>query len=357
VSTIGLGAAVPLPATGVSDRPLGPVSIKDVAKAAGVAQGTVSNVLNHPERVAAARRARVLEAIDALGFVRNESARQLRAGSSRTLGLLLMDVWNPFFTEMARGIEDFTAERGWTILTSNSARRADREAAYFKLFAERRVEGVLVAPVGPFAEQVDNLKKKGIACIVIDQADLRPGAMSVSMDNLRGGRLAAEHLVALGCRRIALVGSPSRVTQVKERVDGAGAVFSQAAPGISTRLWEPEDLTISAGRLMGEQIVNQHPDDRPDAIFACSDLLAIGIMRVLIDHHIKVPQEIAIVGYDDNEFAREMAIPLTTVRQPAYDIGVVAARMLTAHIGGESIEESRVVFTPKLIVRASTVMQ
>jgi LacI family transcriptional regulator len=330
------------------------VSIKDVARAAQVSPGTVSNVLNHPERVRDSTRRRVEEAVRRLGFVRNESARHLRSGSSRTLGVLLLDAWNPFFTDMAHGVEDWAAARRWALLISNSAREAERESLYLNLFAERRVPGVIVVPTGDLTERLMDLRLKGIATVVVDERDTGRGSMSVSLDDVRGGELAVTHLLERGHRRIAFAGTPSRVSQVRDRLRGATRAIEASGAPVGLDVLQTASLSVDAGRELGEQLVRMPAAERPTALFASSDLVAIGVLEVLLRHEVRVPGELAIVGYDDIEFARHVAVPLTSVRQPAYEMGRTAAEMLISELTGAAPVDRHVVFEPELIVREST---
>jgi LacI family transcriptional regulator len=338
------------PPTGVSR----PVGVKDVARAAGVSAGTVSNVLNHPERVREDKRRRVETAVRDLGYVRNESARHLRSGSSRTLGLLLLDAWNPFFTDLAHGVEDWAADRSWALLISNSAREPERESLYLDLFAERRVQGVIAVPTGDLADRLLALRQKGIATVVVDERDTGTGSMSVSLDDVRGGELAATHLLERGHREIAFAGSPGRVTQVRDRLLGATSAVEAAGTGARLRVLPTASLSVDGGRRLGEELVRLPAAERPTALFASSDLVAIGVLQVLLRHGVRVPQDLALVGYDDIEFARQVAIPLTTVRQPSYEMGRTAAEMLIRQLTGDQPDERHVVFQPELVVREST---
>lgn len=331
------------------------VKIKDVAHESGVSSGTVSNVLNHPERVAEPTRLRVQEAVRRLGFVRNESARHLRAGTSHTLGLLLLDAWNPFFTEVARGVEDWTFARGWAVLISNSARQVERESMYLDLFVERRVDGVIVVPNGDLSERLIDIRRRGIPCVMVDQLDSGEESMSVSLDDVHGGELAVAHLLELGHRRIAFAGNPDRVTQVRDRLLGATKAISAASLPVHLSMLEPEDLTIDSGREIGERLVRLSASERPTAIFASSDMLAIGILQVLLRQGVRVPDDIAVVGYDDIEFARQVAVPLTSIRQPAYEMGRTAAELLTDQLSGTPPQQRHVIFESTLVVRESTI--
>jgi LacI family transcriptional regulator len=335
-----------------------PPSIRDVAAAARVAPGTVSHVLNHPDRVKDETKARVLAAMRDLGYARNEAARHLRAGSSRTLGMLVLDAWNPFFTEMARGVEDLTFEQDWALLLANSARRNDREAMYLSLFGERRLAGLLIVPNGPqVTEQLAALRMRGIPSVLLDQASTEPGQMSVSLDDVRGGEMALECLLDLGHRRVTFVGDPTRVAQVKNRLTGARRAWRKAGLHGGLEVLRPTDLTVEAGVAVGSQLLALAPGARPSALFAANDMLAVGILQVLLRAGIRVPDDIALVGYDDNIFARHLLVPLTTIRQPAYDMGKAAASMLTARLRGEPVEQPHLQFKPVLVVRESTAVR
>src|SRR4029450_1355396 len=211
---------------------MGTTSIREVAERAGVSVGTVSNVLNRPEAVAPATRERVRRAIDELGFVRNESARHLRAGRSRTLGLVVLDVTNPFFTDVARGVEEAVAAEGLAVVLCDSAERADRERRYLELLEEQRVKGILITPVEGVGEQLRQLRRRGIPVVLVDRWASTRSFCSVSVDAFYGGELAPPHLVGQGHTRIAFVGGPLGIKQVSDRHEGMRGVLDAAGlPG------------------------------------------------------------------------------------------------------------------------------
>lgn len=185
------------------------VSIRDVAERAGVSVGTVSNVLNRPDRVSAGVVERVQDAIRELGYVRNDAARQLRAGRSSSVGLVVLDARNPFFTDMARGAEDAAAEQGVSVLLGDSDEQPEREAAYLDLFEEQRVRGVLVSPLGDIGERLQRLRALGTPVVLVDRMAEDASLSSVSVDDVAGGRIAVAHLLEQGRRRIAFVGGRS----------------------------------------------------------------------------------------------------------------------------------------------------
>ncbi|MER6800223.1 LacI family DNA-binding transcriptional regulator, partial [Amycolatopsis mediterranei] len=200
------------------------VGIKDVAKRAGVSIGTVSNVVNRPHVVAAATRHRVLSVIEELGYVRDESARQLRAGRSRVMGLLVLDLGNPFFVDVARGAEQAAHAEGLNIITCNSGQRSELEASYLAMFAEQRVRGVLLSPVATSGEALRTFRRTGTPYVFVDRKAPASEASSVSVDDVAGGALGGRHLLETGHRRIAFVNGPAILTQCRDREQGLRAV-------------------------------------------------------------------------------------------------------------------------------------
>jgi LacI family transcriptional regulator len=333
------------------------VSVRDVAAAAAVSVGTVSNVLNRPDKVAPATAERVLAAIENLGFVRNDAARQLRAGRSRSIGLVVLDIRNPFFTDIARGAEERAAEMGMTLLVGSSQEDPDREGAYLDLFLEQRVSGVLLSPVADTRNRLERLRANGVPVVLVDRQSKDHTFSSVAVDDVVGGRLAVRHLIDVGRRRIAYVGGPASIRQVADRLRGARQAVRRA-PGVELEVLHTDALTVLSGRAAGELIRERRPDERPDAIFAANDLLAIGILQALmLPGGLRVPQDIALIGYDDIDFASASVVPLSSIRQPAGVIGRRAVELLLDESFAEdedSFETDRVLFQPELIVREST---
>ncbi|MEV7762654.1 LacI family DNA-binding transcriptional regulator [Curtobacterium flaccumfaciens] len=331
------------------------VSVREVAALAGVSLGTVSNVLNRPDKVAPGTVERVQSAIATLGFVRNDSARQLRAGRSSTVGLIVLDGGNPFFTDVARGAEDAAMDNGLAVLIGNSDESTDRERTYVDLFEERRVAGLLISPAGDDLSRLARLRDQGTAVVLVDRRADDEHFASVSVDDIAGGRIAVEHLAAIGRTHIAFVGGPFGIRQVADR--HAGALAAAQAAGIRLEALPTTSLSVLEGRRIGEAIQARPAAERPDAAFAANDLLAVGLEQAFIMRGtIAVPEQIAIVGYDDIAFAESAVVPLTSVRQPAQDLGRRAIELLTKQVEqGQDIDLEHVEFTPELVVRQSSV--
>lgn len=323
------------------------VSIRDVARYAGVSVGTVSNVLNRPEKVGADSVRRVQEAIAALGFVRNDAARQLRAGRSRSIGLVVLDAANPFYAELARGAQARAAEEGLAVLVASTDADATREDAYLDLFEEQRVSGVLISPRGEESPRLARLRSHGISCVLVDRKADDASLSSVSVDDVAGGRLAVQHLLELGRRRIAVIG-PREVRQVDDRMAGARAAAAEVE-GAVIEEFRTENLSVLAGRDAGRAIAARDPSERPDAVFCANDLLAVGVLQALaMLGGVRVPEDVALIGYDDIAFATATVVPLSSIRQPSALIGTTAVELLLEK------EPRHVVFQPELVVRAST---
>ncbi|KTS65891.1 LacI family transcriptional regulator [Microbacterium testaceum] len=329
------------------------VKIKDVAAHAGVSVGTVSNVLNGRDTVSPGVVERVRAAIDALGYVRNDAARQLRAGRSRAIALVVLDVGNPFFAAVARGAEARAAADGYVVLLGSSGADADQERLYVDQFREQRVAGVLLTPADAGGDVVEHLAAAGIPIVLVDEQTPGDDVCTVSVDDVEGGHLAVAHLLEQGRRRIAFVAGPLSTRQVADRLAGARRAVADVE-GASLEVIEADAMTVLAGRAAGEEL--RERADRPDAVFAANDLLAVGVLQALtMLGGIRVPDDIALVGYDDIDFAAATVVPLTSVRQPAEALGSTAVDLLLRQLdGGVDPAERQVRFQPELVVRASS---
>jgi LacI family transcriptional regulator len=333
-----------------------PVSIKEVAARAGVSVGTVSNVLNRPHLVAQPTRRKVNAAIKALGFVRNESARQLRAGRSRTIGLVVLDVANPFFTDVARGVEDEASAAGLAVILCSSDELQAKQDRYLELLAEHRVQGVLITPVGEVDGQLTELQRRGIPVILVDARSPSGGQCSVAVDDVLGGDLAMSHLLEAGHERIAYIGGPLTLRQVSDRRDGATRALERASRSAGQlQIIETAAPNVAAGGLAGEAIAALPAGVRPTAAFCANDLIALGLLQAMTRLGLRVPEDMAIVGYDDIEFAAAAAVPLSSVRQPRHQLGRTAAQLLLEEATETGTHQHRqVVFEPELEVRRSS---
>jgi LacI family transcriptional regulator len=328
-------------------------NIRDVAARAGVSVGTVSNVLNHRAKVTADVAQRVRDAIAELGYVRNDAARQLRAGRSRSIGLVVPDIGNPFFAEVARGAERRAAEEGMAVLIVTSEGDAAREETLLELFREQRVHGVLITPVGDDYTTLHRLTESGTPVVLVDREADGSDLASVAVDDTEGGRLAASHLLALGRRRIAFVAGPRSTRQVADRLEGARLAVAEVA-GATLEVLDQPGLTVLHGRAAGQALRDRSPGSRPDAVFAANDLLAVGVLQALsMLSDVRVPDDIALIGYDDIDFAAAAIVPLSSVRQPAATLGYTAVDLLL-HAETDAAHQRSIRYQPELVSRQST---
>jgi LacI family transcriptional regulator len=313
-------------------------------------------VLNRPDVVAEPTRSRVQAAIKQLGFIRNESARQLRAGRSRTIGLVVLDVANPFFTDVARGVEDEASESGLAVILCNSDDQQTKETHYLELLEEHRVQGILITPVSGAHERLALLQRRGTPVVLVDSRSPSRGQCSVSVDDVLGGDIAVSHLLETQHERIAFVGGPMSIRQVADRREGAIRALERAGfSGDGLHVVETAALNVPAGQKAGAAIADLPAARRPTAIFCANDLLALGVLQEMTARRIRVPESVAIIGYDDIEFASAAAVPLSSVRQPRHQLGRTAAQLLLDEALGEASHQHRqVVFEPELVIRRSS---
>ncbi|BDV31876.1 LacI family DNA-binding transcriptional regulator [Microbacterium terricola] len=325
----------------------------DVARHAGVALGTVSNTLNNPEKVAEATRRKVLAAIAELGFVRNDAARSLAAGNSTTVGLVLADLGNSFFVDIARGAEQVMRRNGMNVLIANTDIDRDREVRNLELFEQHRVAGIILAPLDTPLARSQVLPASKTPTVLVNFDSESHAHPSVAVNEHLGGRLAARHLLELGRRRLLFVGGPLFLTAVRGRYEGAAEAVA-AFPGAEMEHLETRGLNIRHGRAAAQTILDRGAG-RYDGIIAAADLVAIGLIQALGEREgFRVPADLAITGYDNNHFASESAVPVTTVGQPGEEMGRVAADLLLERIARPDASVRSLVLDPHLIPRRST---
>ena len=325
-------------------------TIKDVARAAGVGVSTVSRVINGRGYVSDPARERVLQAVTELHFEPSRAARTLTTGRSGTVALVLPDITNPFFPSIARGVEDAASAAGYAVVLCNTDNDPKQEARYIAMLREQRVDGVVLAACAPtnrdywvqFAERVPLvLTDRRLADFVDD---------SIGVDNVAGGRLATRHLLGLGHRRIGLIGGPPDLSTSADRRLGYEEALREAGIDLDPGLVRPGDFRYAAGYLRMRELLDQNVT----AVFAANDMMAVGAMRAVEDAGGRVPEDVAVVGFDDIPMASMVKPRLTTVAQPTYQMGVMAVGKLLRRLKGGPPEDPRqVVLELALVVRDS----
>jgi LacI family transcriptional regulator len=331
-------------------------NIRDVARQAGVSAGTVSNVLNRPSYVNAETRRRVLDAIEALEFIPRRASRQFRPGRERTLGLALADMGNPFFVDVALGAETAAKELGVGVVIVHNGEDVGREEQNLDLLVQQRVHGIMITPVDERNPRLERLVERGVPIVYVDRISGDRPCCWLATDDLKGGRLAGEHLIESGHRRIAFVGDSGISRQVEQRCQGLrDAVADAGLPDDAIEVLPATSWKIRDGRAVGLDLADRAPEDRPTAVFCANDMLALGLLQELVLHGVRVPDDIAIVGFDDLDWASTSAVPLSSVRQPRDLLGRTAVRMILDEIEqGAAHEHEHVIFPPELVVRDSS---
>lgn len=328
------------------------VTHKDVAERAGVSVATVSYVLNNgPRPVAPDTRARVEEAIAELGYYPNELARSLRLQQSSTIGLILPNVMNPVFGEIAHELENVCTQEGFLVLLCNSDRQHDREERFIQMLRAKQVDGVVITPHREPLALIEPLRQARIPVIVLEH-DL-PDVHCITIDELQGGRIATKHLIDLGHRRIALLRRTPTSALSTQRIKG----YQQALAAANISYDPTLVIECDAGQAAGAQAMHQllaRPEP-PTAVFTHNDVLAMGALHAIHSAGLAVPHDISVVGYDDITSAAYFAPPLTTVRSPKAEMGVLAGRTILKLVRRTAEEPPQTRILPvELIVRAST---
>jgi LacI family transcriptional regulator len=329
--------------------------MQDVADAAGVSLGTVSNVLNHPAKVSPATAERVREAIGRLGFVRNDAARSLASGSNSSVGMVLADIENSLFIDMAHGAQDAARAAGLSLLLANAACDMTLQDEYLDLFDQNRVTGVLLAPMEDSAAGVARMRAHGRHVVLLNYAQRGGTCCSVLVNNEEVGYLAARHLIDTGRRRLAFVAAHNDYQPVRDRRRGARAAVAEAGRAVTLEDIDSAGLTTLHGRQAGKSLAQRAPHELPDGLVVVTDELANGIIHELhIVAGIRVPDDVAVVGCENNRAAGSAPVPLTAVDLPGRTMGQEAMRLLIDEATlGQRHRHATVVLEPELIVRAS----
>jgi len=331
--------------------PSRPVGVRHVAEMAGVSIGTVSNVLNQPERVGAATRERVESAMASLGFVPSRAAGQLRSRRSGLIGVVVPDVGNPFWASALRGVETVADMASVSLVVGSTHQDPERQRQLLRVLESQGVDGLVIAPIDR-ANDWAAFERRRYGVVTVERPKPGSGGSWVSLDHVEGARLIVGHLLDLGHRRIALVNGPTRVSWCAQR--RRGAVTAVIERGLDPREVildvVVEDLTVEQGTAAVAPLLDAHD---ASAIMCVNDMLALGALLAMQQRHVRVPEDVALAGYDDASFAPALNPPLTTVRQPSFAMGVAAAELLLREGGRRSGDH--VEFKPELVVRASTV--
>lgn len=334
---------------------MGTVTIQEVAAYAGVSSATVSRVLNGHPRVSAELRERVLEASRALGYQPNRVARRLRIGSSTSdvVGLIISDIENPFFISVVRGVEDVAYANRLSVVLCNTDESPAKQQMYLNVMLAERVGGLIISPApGSDYQELDRLRQKGIPIVLLDRRAERYDFDTVQVDNVHGAFMAVSHLIELGHRRIALIGGTAGLTTARDRYEGYRNALEKAGIALDKSLIKQGDYKKASGYQLTLDLMQLR--EPPRAIFVANNLMTLGTLQALQELRIHVPQDVALVGFDDMPWSGQLCPPLTAVAQPTYDLGQEAGRLLLRRMPDRDAAAQTIVLQTRLIIRESS---
>lgn len=333
------------------------ITITDIARRAGVSKATVSRVLNNSSQgVGAETRAQIQAIMAETGFQPCGFARGLATGKSRSVGLIIPDITNPFYPLLVRGVEGALNRAGYSLFLCNSDGEMAKEKEYVRVLMEKRVDGVILNSVASDCDcQLSLLEAHAVPYVLLDRMiEGKKKRYGVFLDNREGARLAVRHLlVEAGCRLVYLNG-PADHSQSKLRRAGLEDALREKGLPLEAVLVLPGDYSINGGQRLVAEALDSAPELPFNAIFACNDLMAIGAIRALKLRNIKVPDEVKVIGFDDIELAQLVEPTLSTVSQPTFEMGAKSAELLLRLINGEKPRSKIVVLKPALVLRGST---
>jgi LacI family transcriptional regulator len=328
-------------------------TMRDVARHAGVSTATVSHVINHTRPVSDELRERVHTSMELLGYQRNAIARALRSRQSHTIGVIVPDSSNPFFAEVAKGIEEGVLEQEYSLILCDSNNDLGRVLLHTKNLSAKQVDGIIYATSGEDFESIRSLLGDTVAVVAFDLDTPGFAADAVLWDNFRAGQTATQHLVDLGHRRIACITGPSRQSLRRERELGYRQVLTNAGIPVDDSLVREGDFQPMSGYRHALSLL-QHPEDRPSAIFACNDLMAMGVLRAAHELGVIVPDDLSVIGFDGIYLTSFTTPTLSTIRLPRFDMGRQAAHLLLQRIRDTHKPAEKRIFEFELVAREST---
>ncbi|ONI75624.1 LacI family transcriptional regulator [Kribbella sp. ALI-6-A] len=326
-------------------------TISDVAALAGVSTATVSRALNGKATVDPELAARVRTAADQLGYQPNGPARNLRRQEAAVVALIISDVENPFFTAIARGVEDVAHEVGYSVVLCNSDESAGKENRYIDIAIQERVAGVILSPTGT-TSSVEKLAARGTAFVAVDRPLPQQDSDVVLVDTRLAARQATEHLIAQGYQRIGCITGPSGVRTADDRLAGYRDALKAAKHRSSTKLVRRTEYKAAGAHKAALDVLSQ--EEPPDALLVANSAMAVGVLQALQERGIRPGRDVGLVAFDDAPWAALVDPPLSVVAQPAYEIGTVAARLLLARIADGSRPPTTTTLGARLIERGSS---
>jgi len=334
------------------------VSIKDIAKAAGVSHSTVSRALSDSPLVSDETKARIQHLAKEMGYSPDSLARSLVTRQTRTVGVVVTTIADPFIAEVVQGIEATAQDHGYTVILCNSGAVPEREIAAVEMLRSKRVDAVIVTSSRIGALYLAHLERIGVPIVLINNHNEESGryTFTVTVDNQHGGHLATKHLIDLGHQRIAYITAPADHSSDLDRMTGYHQALSEAGLEPNPALTIPGNGRADGGEQALEML--RQLDKLPTAVFCYNDMTAIGLVSAARQAGLGIPQDLAVVGFDDIQFAAHCYPPLTTIAQPKIEMGQLAMKMALSLMAIDEEDQekpiSNIVVRGKLIIRAST---
>lgn len=327
-------------------------SIRDVAEKAGVSASTVSHVINETRFVSEETRGRVVSAMEALNYQPNRLARSLRRKDKRTntLGLLIPDSMNPFFAEVLRGVEDASFEADYNVFLCNSDNSSEKELNYLRVLLGKQIDGIILVSTGTM-DSLELLDRREITTVVVDRQVGENNHDSVMVENEVGGQIATKYLLDLGHKCIGCITGPSALTPSAKRVQGYRKALEDEKLSVDETLIVQGDFRPQSGYNRMKELLGKPAS--PTAVFACNDMMAFGAMRAINEQDLNVPGDISVIGFDDILLSSYTAPPLTTVVQPSYEMGMIAAEILINRLIRSDATLKHEILSPSLVERES----
>lgn len=322
-------------------------SIREVAKIAGVSPSTVSRVMNGTAKVDEEKQQRVLQAIEETGFKPNELARALFKKSSKMIGVIVPNIENPFFNEMAKAIEEEAFRGGYKMLLCNSNDDGEKELANIEMLNQMKADGIVIMT------NCDSTGKAiadcGLPVVVVDRKVSGGGEIAyIESNHYEGGRIAMNHLLQCGCKNVVCMRGPQELSSGQKRFQGYQSICGQH--GIKEQYVDCK-YSYDSGVQAAKTILRQYP--AVDGIIACNDMVAAAVYKVLYNEGLRVPEDIQIIGFDNIKFSRLFTPEITTVEQPITEMGTLAARIIIEYVQGKLFQKDNV-FDVTLVKRQTT---
>lgn len=327
------------------------VTIKEVAKLAGVSTTTVSYVINKSRFVSEQTRAKVLKAIEELDYRPNIVARSLRERKTGTVGLIICDLRNPFFSEVLQGIETYLGKKKYSLIVTNTDYDNDKERESIDMFYSKQVDGVIIVPGENTNKHVKFLTERNIPVVLLDRKLQNLNVDVVLVNNIEGSKQLTEHLMSLGHKRIGVITGPLNSTTGKERLEGYLKALKAHSMPEDNDLIKIGDFKKQSGYLLTLELISLAVP--PTVIFACNNLLGLGVMQALKEKKIRIPEEIGLAIFDDLPWFNYVNPPLTGVAQPSFQLGETAGRLLFEQMRKRRKKPKEVVIDVQLKIRQS----